>query len=208
MLYPPVLIGPAGAGKTKIGRELSQILNSELIIGDDAFVSRNGSIDDFILSNGKQAFRAAEADLIKDVCSDYAGSLVVFSLGSGAVANNDNPAAIQRNLRNLREFGVLFYITPNADVVKSAWVLTKRLRAEESSHFRSSPDAYGAREPINFQRLLGQLAFRHPLYTAAADETLYNTYRTPHRVAVVIHGMLLRKYSYPDSRASGVPARL
>lgn len=79
-----VLVGMMGSGKTSIGRRLAKRLGRVFVDADEGFVARYGrTIADVFATDGEDAFRAMEAELLADVL-DVAEPLVVAT-GGGAV---------------------------------------------------------------------------------------------------------------------------
>lgn len=76
-----VLIGPPGAGKSRIGRKVATRLGAQFIDTDARIVHDHGPIADIFRSRGEPAFRAIE----RDVVAEALGSDAVVSLGGGAV---------------------------------------------------------------------------------------------------------------------------
>lgn len=76
-----VLIGPPGAGKSRIGRKVATSLGSEFIDTDARIVHDHGPIADIFGSRGEPAFRAIERDVVAEALNSDA----VVSLGGGAV---------------------------------------------------------------------------------------------------------------------------
>lgn len=80
-----VLIGPPGAGKTRIGKKVAKYLKREFIDTDSVIVAENGAITEIFRTRGEPAFRGIERDVVtRALVSD-----AVVSLGGGAVLNDD-----------------------------------------------------------------------------------------------------------------------
>ena len=78
-----VLIGPMGAGKTRIGRSVAKQLDVGFLDTDKMVVAEHGPIADIFDSAGEAAFRELERE---------AG---VVSLGGGAVLDADTAADLE-----------------------------------------------------------------------------------------------------------------
>lgn len=76
-----VLIGPPGAGKTRIGKNVARILNVEFIDTDHRIVEAEGPIGEIFVRHGEEHFRAIERAVVVEALSHDA----VVSLGGGAV---------------------------------------------------------------------------------------------------------------------------
>jgi shikimate kinase len=82
---PPgvVLVGPPGAGKTVVGRELARRLGVPFCDTDELVEERAGKpVADIFVDDGEAAFRSLEADAVSDALRTCPG---VVSLGGGAV---------------------------------------------------------------------------------------------------------------------------
>lgn len=83
-LYPIVLVGMPGSGKSKIGRLLAKHLDCPHIDTDLLIVERQGhSISDIFAEQGEDVFRACERDAVREALEHRA----VVSLGGGAVTS-------------------------------------------------------------------------------------------------------------------------
>jgi len=101
---PVVLIGPMGAGKTRIGKRVARILGTGFVDTDKVIVSEHGAIPELFASQGEAHFRALERAAVVDA---LAGTDVV-ALGGGAVLDDQTRA----NLTSHRV--VLVTVTPEA----------------------------------------------------------------------------------------------
>lgn len=78
-----VLMGPPGAGKTTVGRELAEALDVDFVDTDHRIEERAGiSITDIFLERGEAAFRELEEQVVAEELTRHAG---VLALGGGAV---------------------------------------------------------------------------------------------------------------------------
>lgn len=101
---PLVLIGPMGAGKTKVGRRVARSLDVPFIDTDKRIVADHGAITDIFADRGEPAFRELERDAVTAALAEPA----VVSLGGGAVLHPDT----QRDLAG--HTVVLLTVTANA----------------------------------------------------------------------------------------------
>ncbi|MET4637060.1 shikimate kinase [Mycetocola sp. 2940] len=85
---PLVLIGPMGAGKTKIGRRVARALDVPFIDTDKRIVAEHGEITEIFADRGEPAFRELERAAVVAALAEPA----VVSLGGGAVLNADTQA--------------------------------------------------------------------------------------------------------------------
>jgi shikimate kinase len=78
-----VLVGLPGSGKSTIGRRLAKALGVELLDTDAAIEQQTGrTIADIFATDGEQAFRRIEEDVVRAALAEHDG---VLSLGGGAV---------------------------------------------------------------------------------------------------------------------------
>ena len=140
------LIGPMGAGKSAVGRQLAKILHLDFVDSDDEIESRTGVDIPFIFEKeGEEGFRKREARVIDDL-SQLEG--IVLATGGGAVSNADS-----RNRLGARGFVIYLYTS-----VKQQLERTNRGRERPML-------ANGDRAEV-LERLMEE---RDPLYREIAD---------------------------------------
>lgn len=82
------LIGPMGAGKSAVGRQLARLLHLEFLDSDQEIETRTGVDIPFIFEKeGEEGFRKRETKVI-DELSQRDG--VVLATGGGAIVDPDN----------------------------------------------------------------------------------------------------------------------
>jgi shikimate kinase len=82
------LVGPMGAGKTTIGKQLAQLLHLEFIDTDQEIEARTGAPIDWIFDiEGEEGFRVREKEIIAEL-SQRQG--IVLATGGGAVVAPEN----------------------------------------------------------------------------------------------------------------------
>lgn len=82
------LIGPMGAGKSAVGRQLARLLHLEFLDSDDEIEIRTGVDIPFIFEKeGEEGFRKREVNVI-DELSQREG--VVLATGGGAIVDADS----------------------------------------------------------------------------------------------------------------------
>ena len=82
------LVGYMGSGKSTIGKFLARDLGWQFIDMDDLFEQNAGcSISDFFAQHGQDAFRQAEADLLRQLAS---ADKAVIATGGGAPCFHSN----------------------------------------------------------------------------------------------------------------------
>jgi shikimate kinase len=77
-----VLIGPMGAGKTKVGRRVAAALGVPFADSDKRIVAEHGPIAAIFDERGEPAFRELEREVVVEALGAHAG---VLALGGGAV---------------------------------------------------------------------------------------------------------------------------
>lgn len=128
-----VLVGFYGAGKSKYGRALAEVMGLpfadldvevEFILGE--------SIMDFVDKHGWQEFRAVEQRVVHDFSRNFSG---IIATGGGTIENS-------KNLQNLKKNGLFVFLNPSFMKVK------KYLLSEEgqSGRPRINPDITLAQE--------------------------------------------------------------
>ena len=140
------LIGPMGAGKSAVGRQLARSLHLTFVDSDDEVESRTGVDIPFIFEKeGEEGFRKREAAAIDDLTRKDG---VVLATGGGAVLRPEN-----RNHLGGRGFVVYLYTTVDQQVARTG-------------KGRDRPLLEGG-DPR--QILEGLLEVRDPLYREIAD---------------------------------------
>jgi len=101
---PVVLIGPMGAGKTRIGKRVARILGTGFLDTDRMVVAEHGAIVDIFDAHGEPHFRGLErAAVARALESDD-----VVALGGGAILDADTRDALASHRV------VLVTVTPEA----------------------------------------------------------------------------------------------
>jgi len=162
-----VLIGYRGAGKTAVGRQLSQALGWPLVDLDEELVREAGrTIAGIVAEEGWPGFRRREKELVRR----FAGRPgLVLATGGGVVLDPENVA-------RLKEQGILVWLRAPASVLR------ERL-ARDAGTAVSRPGLQGSDPLAEVEEILAQ---REPLYRAAADVILDTTDLTPAEVAAKI----------------------
>lgn len=112
-----VLIGMPGSGKSTIAKNLSALLDMELIDTDEEIVKRAGkSIPEIFENHGEECFRQVEREVLQDV-GKLSGK--VIATGGGVVKNPNNYFALKQN-------GIIFWVKrPIKKLDKSGRPLSK-----------------------------------------------------------------------------------
>lgn len=90
-----VLIGPMGAGKTTVGREIATILKCSFADTDALIEADQGkSVSEIFVEDGEPHFRLVEESIVIDALISEDG---VLSLGGGAVMNDAVQEALKKS---------------------------------------------------------------------------------------------------------------
>ncbi|MFL6591270.1 MAG: shikimate kinase [Luteimonas sp.] len=141
-----VLVGPMGAGKTSIGRRLSELLGLDFVDADRDIELRTGAAVGTIFEcEGEAGFRARESVALHDLLR---GQGQVISTGGGAVLDPSN-----REQMRERGFVVHLQVSVESQLQRLARDRTRPLLQRED------------REQV----LRGIAAVRTPMYAGIAD---------------------------------------
>lgn len=140
------LIGPMGAGKTTIGRQLARDLGREFIDSDHEIEARTGADIPWIFDiEGEAGFRRRERAVIEDLCTR---SGLVIATGGGAVLDPLNRADMARS-------GLVVYLSASPDRIHA------RTRRSQHRPLLRTADPRA--------RIAELVAERDPLYREIAD---------------------------------------
>ena len=143
------LVGPMGAGKSAVGRQLARMLHLDFVDSDEEVESRTGVDIPFIFEKeGEAGFRRREATVIDDL-SQQEG--IVLATGGGAIMDPQN-----RNHLGARGFVV--YLRTSVDQQLS------RTRKGRERPLLQNDDPRAVLEEL--------MATREPLYREIADLTV------------------------------------
>ncbi len=143
------LIGPMGAGKSAVGRQLAKLLHLSFVDSDDEIETRTGVDIPFIFEKeGEDGFRKREAKVIDDLS---AMESVILATGGGAVVDPQN-----RSRLGARGFVVYLYTTVDQQLARTQKGRERPMLADGDS-----------------RKILEDLmAVRDPLYREIADLTV------------------------------------
>jgi len=144
------LVGPMGAGKTTIGRQLARELKMPFYDSDRVIEQHTGANIPLIFDlEGEEGFRKREQTAIDELTRMQN---IVMATGGGAVLR-------EKNRKHLVERGTTFYLYTDLD---SLLERTRKDKNRPLLHGKESPE-------IILQRLMDE---RDPLYRQAADHII------------------------------------
>ena len=155
------LIGPMGAGKTSVAKQLSRLMDFPFFDSDEAVQTRTGvSVSWIFEKEGEAGFREREAAMIDELTAMRS---VIVSTGGGAIVT-------PINRERLAERGFVAYLNVGLE-----------LQIDRTSRQRGHRPLIDMADPRD--QLIKLNAEREPLYQSIAD-CVYATDRlSPHAVA-------------------------
>ncbi|WP_295164084.1 shikimate kinase AroK [uncultured Buchnera sp.] len=160
------LIGPMGAGKSTIGRQLSQQLNMEFFDSDQEIEKRTGANISWVFDvEGENGFRQREVKIIDELTKKQG---IVLATGGGSVKFKEN-----RNILSAR--GIVIYLETTIEKQLSRTKRDKKRPLLQSN--------------ISNRVVLENLAHeRNPLYEEIADFKIQTDNQSAKSVAYsIIH---------------------
>lgn len=143
------LIGPMGAGKSTIGRQLAQMLNMDFLDSDSVIEERAGADIDWIFDiEGEAGFRKREERILNELTQAQG---LVLSTGGGSIISKDN-----RNVLSAR--GIVVYLETTVDKQ------FERTQRDKKRPLLQTEDPY--------QTLVELAKVRNPMYEEIADITI------------------------------------
>lgn len=101
-----ILIGPMGAGKTTVGRQIAKRTRMEFLDSDHMIEDRCGvSISTIFDIEGEEGFRKRESKMLNELCQRTG---IVLATGGGAIASEENRIL-------LRKSGFVVYLKTSID---------------------------------------------------------------------------------------------
>jgi shikimate kinase len=140
------LVGPMGAGKSTIGRQLARALHLQFLDSDREIERRTGVDIPLIFDlEGESGFRKREKEIIDELT---ARTGIVLATGGGAVLDQDNRARLAAR-------GCVIYLHTSVEQ-----------QLMRISHDRNRPLL---QTPDPRRKLIELMEFRDPLYRGIAD---------------------------------------
>lgn len=165
------LVGPMGAGKTTIGRQLAELLKLDFIDSDHEIEARTGANIPWIFDvEGEDGFRAREEAVIEALTRRDS---IVLATGGGVVMR-------EANRRHLHERGTVVYLATPVG-----------LQLERTARDRNRPLL---RTPDPRKRLTELMELRDPLYREIAHIVISTTGGSAREVALkIVHALVDRQ---------------
>lgn len=161
------LVGPMGAGKSAVGRQLARLLHMDFVDSDEEIESRTGVDIPFIFEKeGEEGFRKREAKVIDELSARQG---TVLATGGGAVLDPKS-----RSYLGGRGFVIYLHTTVKQQL-------------DRTQHSRNRPLLYGDNKEEILEALM---EIRDPLYREIADLVIETDGRRVKEVAVEIRDAL------------------
>jgi len=143
------LIGPMGAGKSTLGRHLSQVLDIPFYDSDKVIVERTGADIPWIFDmEGEEGFRRREEEVIDELTQKHT---IILATGGGAITR-----AVNRE--RLSQRGRVFYLWTPVHV-----------QLARTRHDKNRPLLQTENPELVLEKLMQE---RHPLYESTAHHTI------------------------------------
>ena len=140
------LVGPMGAGKTTVGRQIAELFRMPFLDLDHEIEERTGAAVSLIFElEGEPGFRRRERAMLGDIVTR---SGIVLATGGGAVLDADNRRLLQQR-------GFVIWLDPAVDAQLA------RLERDRQRPLLRAPDRRERLERLAIER--------NPLYAGIAD---------------------------------------
>ena len=165
-----ILIGPMGAGKTTIGRQIARVLAFDFFDSDKEIEHRTGvSIPLIFELEGEKGFRKREQDVIAELTKK---NRIVLATGGGAVLDAENQKLLKRS-------GIVVYLCAGIDD------LLERTAKDKNRPLLQTADPR--------EKLQSILTEREPIYRDLADIILSTNKMTVHAAVNALETLINEK---------------
>jgi len=165
-----ILIGPMGAGKTTIGRQIARVLAFDFFDSDKEIEHRTGvSIPLIFELEGEKGFRKREQDVIAELTKK---NRIVLATGGGAVLDAENQKLLKRS-------GIVVYLCAGIDD------LLERTAKDKNRPLLQTADPR--------EKLQSILTEREPIYRDLADIILATNNMTVHTAVKELESLINEK---------------
>lgn len=163
-----VLMGFMGAGKTTVGKYLSEKLSCEFLDTDECIEAAEGrKISEIFASDGEKAFRDMETALLKKLQEKE--TPFVLSIGGGMPVREENRAL-------LRSLGTVVYLKTSKETI------LKRVAGDVSRPLLQGGELE--------EKITSLMKARESIYIETADRIIETDGRTPDELAEELLGVL------------------
>ncbi|WP_113907558.1 shikimate kinase AroK [Aliidiomarina celeris] len=164
------LVGPMGAGKSTIGRQIAKSLHLDFFDSDTEIERRTGADISWVFElEGEEGFRVREEKVIEEITENMG---IVLATGGGSIISKEN-----RNRLSAR--GIVVYLKTTID---------KQVARTERDKKR--PLLANAENPREVLESLAQE--REPLYEEIADIVI----QTDEQSAKIVAGQIIEKLGF------------
>lgn len=154
-----VLVGPMGAGKSTIGRQLARELDFRFVDSDRLIEARCGANIPWIFDvEGESGFRVRESAMLAELATE---DQIVLATGGGAVMKPENHPVLKQD-------ALVVYLKTSIEQ-----------QVERTSRDRNRPLLQNDDPEAVLRELF---AVRDPLYTELADIVMYTDRKSPRLV--------------------------
>ncbi len=165
-----ILIGPMGAGKTTIGRQIARVLAFDFFDSDKEIEHRTGvSIPLIFELEGEKGFRKREQDVVAELTKK---NRIVLATGGGAVLDAENQKLLKRS-------GIVVYLCAGVDDL-----------LERTAKDKNRPLLQTADPRAKLQSILTE---REPIYRDLADIILATNKMTVHTAVKELESLINEK---------------